>query len=133
MRQAINALVTEGRLYRVQGSGTFVSEPATALHLAQRFSSFAEDMREMNIPFSSKILAGSVIRAEGRLLSKLGLNYSDKVIYLERLGWANSEPFVLAFSIQEIILSKLRFTWLSSELKVTAAMRMSLMGGNWLS
>ena len=39
VRQAINALVTEGRLYRVQGSGTFVSEPATALHLAQRFSS----------------------------------------------------------------------------------------------
>ncbi|MDH3675713.1 MAG: GntR family transcriptional regulator [Anaerolineae bacterium] len=98
VRQAINALVAEGRLYRVQGSGTFVSEPPAALHLAQRFSSFAEDMRDMNIPFSSKVLVGRVIRAEGRLLSKLGLTYSDRVIYLERLGWANSEPFVLAFS-----------------------------------
>jgi GntR family transcriptional regulator len=98
VRQAINALVTEGRLYRVRGRGTFVSEPATALHLAQRFSSFAEDMREMNIPFSSTVLAGRVIRAEGRLLSKLGLSYSDNVIYLERLGGMNAEPFVLAFS-----------------------------------
>ena len=43
-----------------------------------------------------------------------------------------SAPFVLAFSIQEIILSKLGFIWLTAELNVTAAMRMSLMGGNWL-
>jgi GntR family transcriptional regulator len=98
VRQAINALVTEGRLHRVQGRGTFVSEPTTSLHLAQRFTSFAEDMREKNIPFTSRVLTGKVFPAEGRLLSKLKLNYGDKVIYLERLGGVNAEPFVLAFS-----------------------------------
>lgn len=98
VRQAINALVNEGRLYRVQGRGTFVSEPATVLHLAQRFASFAEDMREMNIPFTSKVLTAKIIPAEGRLVDKLGLNYGDSVIYLERLGSVNAEPFVLAFS-----------------------------------
>lgn len=98
VRQAFNALVAEGRLYRVQGRGTFVSEPTTALHLAQRFTSFAEDMREMNIPFTSQVLAGKIIPAEGRLLTKLGLTYGDKVFYLERLGSVNAEPFVLAFT-----------------------------------
>jgi GntR family transcriptional regulator len=98
VRQAINALVAEGRLNRVQGRGTFVSEPATALHLAQRFTSFAEDMREKNIPFSSQVLSGKVIPAEGRLLTKLRLNYGDNAIYLERLGGVNLEPFVLAFT-----------------------------------
>jgi len=98
VRQAINALVVEGRLYRVQGRGTFVSEPATALHLTQRFTSFAEDMRQKNIPFSSQLLDGKIIPAEGRLLTKLALNYGDRVIYLERLGGVNAEPFVLAFT-----------------------------------
>jgi GntR family transcriptional regulator len=96
VRQAINSLVTEGRLHRVQGRGTFVSEPTTALHLAQRFTSFAEDMRDKNIPFTSKVLTGRILPAEGRLLSKLNLNYGDKVVYLERLGGVNTEPFLLA-------------------------------------
>jgi GntR family transcriptional regulator len=99
VRQAINALVAEGRLHREQGRGTFVSEPpSTALHLAQRFTSFAEDMREMNIPFTTTVLSKKVIPAEGRLLTKLSLNYGEEVIYLERLGTVNDEPFVLAFT-----------------------------------
>jgi GntR family transcriptional regulator len=98
VRQAISALVNEGRLYRVQGQGTFVSKPAPALHLAQRFTSFAEDMRELHLLFSTKVLVKKVIPPQGRLLTKLNLKPSDPVIYLERLGEVESQPFVLAFT-----------------------------------
>lgn len=98
VRQAINALAAEGRLKRVRGRGTFVTEPATALQLVQRFTSFAEDMREQNIPFSSRVLAQKVMPAAGRLLDKLGLQHGAEVIYLERLGAVDGEPFVLSFS-----------------------------------
>lgn len=99
VRQAINALVNEGRLYRVRGRGTFVSDPTITLNLIQqRFTSLAEDMRERNIPFSSHVLTKKIILAEGRLVDKLQLSHGEKVIYLERLGGMNDEPFVLAFS-----------------------------------
>jgi hypothetical protein len=43
-----------------------------------------------------------------------------------------SAPSFLAFLTQGAILSRLCLTWLIGELKMTAAMRMSFMGGNWL-
>ena len=43
-----------------------------------------------------------------------------------------SAPSFLAFLIQGAILSRLCRTWLTAELKMTAAMRVSFMRGSWL-
>jgi GntR family transcriptional regulator len=99
VRQAIDALVGEGRLKRVHGVGTFVTEPPhTSLFITQRFTSFAEDLREMNVPFSTEVIAQRRIQAEGRLVTKLQIAHSDSVLYLERLGCAEEEPFVISFT-----------------------------------
>lgn len=98
VRQAIGSLVNEGRLLRVQGHGTYVSKSPPALRLAQHFTSFAEDMREIDILFTTRSLSEELIPARGRLLTKLNLSHGDSVFYLKRLGEVEQEPFVLAFT-----------------------------------
>ena len=98
VRQAIGSLVNEGRLLRVQGHGTYVSKSPPVLRLAQHFTSFAEDMREISILFTTQLLSKELIPARGRLLTKLNLSHGDNVVYLKRLGEVEQEPFVLAFT-----------------------------------
>lgn len=98
VRQAIDLLVNEGRLEREQGRGTFVRKSPPSLRMAQRFTSFAEDMREMNVLFTTRVLEKKIVRAQGRLLGKLNVTLNERLIYLERLGEVEGEPFVLGFT-----------------------------------
>src|SRR3972149_5289155 len=56
-RQAINALVSEGRLERMQGRGTYVTRPpASVLHLSELPFSFAEEMRQRQGAVTRRVL-----------------------------------------------------------------------------
>jgi GntR family transcriptional regulator len=58
VREAVGRLVSEGRLYRVRGKGTFVAAPRveSQLHLA----SFTEDMRRRGHKPSTIVLGADV-------------------------------------------------------------------------
>lgn len=99
VRQAINALVSEGRLERMQGRGTYVTHPPpSTLHLSELPFGFAEEMHQRDIPFTTQILNREVLPAEGRLLTKLQLDRGERVLYLESLRAVEGEPLVLGFA-----------------------------------
>lgn len=90
VRQAIDGLVVEGRLYRIQGRGTFVARPKTDLQI--RLASFTEDMRSRGMRASSRVLAFDRMAATPQLARDLDISIGEHVLRLERLRFADGIP-----------------------------------------
>ena len=90
VRQAIDGLVVDGRLYRIQGRGTFVARQKTDLQI--RLASFTEDMRSRGMRASSRVLAFERVPATPQLARDLEIPIGEPVLRLERLRVADGIP-----------------------------------------
>ncbi|MFD4591689.1 GntR family transcriptional regulator [Streptomyces rubiginosohelvolus] len=94
VRRAVERLTQEGRVYRVQGAGTFVADPATiskSLHL----TSFSEDIRSRRMVPDSRLLLLERTEADLDCARDLFLAPGSPVVHLERLRTADGEPMCL--------------------------------------
>jgi GntR family transcriptional regulator len=96
VRQALGELVSEGRLVRRQGSGTYVAEPKITwpLYLA----SFTEQVSAGGFTPSAQVLGTKRIAASGELTQRLAVNVRDPVYELERLRLADNWPIAVETS-----------------------------------
>jgi GntR family transcriptional regulator len=94
VRQAVEGLVRDGRVYRVQGSGTFVTERGK-ITKSLTFSSFTEDIRARRMTPGSKLLLLEVQPAEIDVARDLFLEPGSPVVHVRRLRTADSEPMCL--------------------------------------
>lgn len=90
VRQAIDFLVKKGYIYKVQGSGTFVSSRRLKQKLL-KFYSFTEEMKKQGKNPESKILSFKVIEADEKISKELNLVKKEKVFELIRLRLADNE------------------------------------------
>lgn len=126
VRQALNQLVTDGMLHRIQGKGTFVARPKIAQNLGQ-LSSFTEDMLGRGMRPGARVVEKEIIHADHRLAEIFKLKDDMRLIKIRRLRTADEEPIALEtthlpFGFADILtkdLSGSLYTLLSNEYGIT--------------
>ena len=93
VRQAINALVADGRLERRLGRGTYVAQPKMDVQI--RLVGFTEDMRRRGMVASSRTLSFDRIAASSALAVHLEVESGDPVVRLVRLRYADGIPMAI--------------------------------------
>jgi DNA-binding GntR family transcriptional regulator len=93
VRQAVESLVAEGRLFKVGGKGTFVSRPK--LDLQARLTSFGEEMSRRGMTPSSSVLAFGRVGANAHLARELSAEAGEPLVYLNRLRDADGVPMAV--------------------------------------
>lgn len=103
VRKAIDELVNDGYLYRIQGRGTFVS------HWVYRKSlevlGFTYHMTQLGYKPSSKVLTFETKRTEPLIAEKLKILPTENVYFLSRVRMADLEPI----AIENVYLPEKRF------------------------
>ena len=94
--RALNNLVQAGLLYRKQGKGTFVSNKIE--QGLTHFYSFAEDMKNLGLVPSTKVLKIESVKCSKHISEILDLGPDDDAIRLVRLRLANEDPIILETS-----------------------------------
>jgi GntR family transcriptional regulator len=90
VRQAVESLVAEGRLFKVAGKGTFVARPK--VDLQARLTSFGEEMVRRGMVPSSTVLTFGRVAATAQLGRELGTGPGGPLVYLKRLRHADGVP-----------------------------------------
>jgi GntR family transcriptional regulator len=116
VRQAVHALIVEGRLERIHGKGTFVARPKMAQPLT--LTSYTEDMRARGIEPSSVVLSIETVDAGDDLASRLNIDSDSAVIVIERLRLANGEPM----AVERSHVPQQRFPGLTTHFQATASL-----------
>jgi GntR family transcriptional regulator len=95
-RQAIEALLESGLVYREQGRGTFIAEPKMRGVLG--FTSFTEDMLSRGMQPTSRVLVQELICVDEKLQSTLKIGPTDYAFHLVRLRCADGQPVAMQSS-----------------------------------
>ncbi|MFY1594846.1 GntR family transcriptional regulator [Micromonospora sp. WMMD737] len=91
VRQAIGRLEEEGLVYRAQGAGTFVADPAT-ISKSLVLTSFSEDMRNRRLTPDSRLLDLTVASASVQVARDLAVSPGADVVHVRRLRLADGLP-----------------------------------------
>src|SRR3979411_2921299 len=91
-RHALTSLEREGVVERRRGAGTFVAPPK--IHF-NKLMSYSEQMASRGLGGCSQLLCSKVIDYEPEIAARLAVTPNSRLVKVERLRIADSEPFAL--------------------------------------
>lgn len=97
VRKALDVMVNEGYLYRIQGKGTFVAEQKKVQGLS-KLTSCSEDIRSLGMTPSFKVISADVVNPRVSIAQRLGISEKDKIFRLERILYADGTPVNISIS-----------------------------------
>ncbi|NLI52818.1 MAG: GntR family transcriptional regulator [Clostridiales bacterium] len=103
VRRAIDALVNEGKLFRIQGKGTFVSH--MELDKTYQKQGFTSNMLSLSVHPSSKVLMAGPCMGDREVQKGLELDADEPLFCLKRIRLADDEPI----AVERVWLSLRRF------------------------
>jgi GntR family transcriptional regulator len=98
IREAMDALVSEGLLRREKGRGTFVAEPKIVEGLLQTPYGFTDSMEDQGILFATSVLGLDIVPAPPTMARELRLPADAPVIRLERIRSVIDTPILMVTS-----------------------------------
>lgn len=101
VRNAVDTLVAEGLLKRVQGKGVYVLGEKVERDL-ETLEGFTQTMLDKNLKPSYAVIAKTTREAGGKYGAMFGIKPDDVIYYVKRVNYANEEPC----SLEEIYIPK---------------------------
>ena len=103
VKNAVNALVTKGYLYRLQGKGTYVQKKDFhRLNLGLLNESgnmgITAMVKSQGVKISNKILTQGEISESRYFSNKLQIAFEDPVFALHRIRYGNEEPIAVEYT-----------------------------------
>jgi GntR family transcriptional regulator len=91
VRKAIDELVNEGYLYKIQGKGTYVKSDEYSQDLFS-ITSCTQDVIKLGMTPGRKVICAEVVIADKKRGRSLELGENEKVFRMERVYYADKEP-----------------------------------------
>ena len=103
VQQAINELVSEGLLYRIPKSGTYVRPPVIQRHF-KKLPSYSEDIRERGLKPGAWLVELAIEIPNRHICRQLNIRGEGTVWKVKRVHTADEEPVILSTSYLPTIL-----------------------------